>query len=270
MRVAYVQFNPEFGRVRQNIARAESLIAREKAELYVLPELCFSGYTFVSKDEALSLSELADNGFTINEIKRLSTELDAAIVFGFPERSGEDLFNSCALIKPDSPIHIYRKIHLFMHEKEWFNPGNKPFEIHKLNDCRIGLMICFDWRFPEAARTLALAGAHLLCHPANLVLPQCQASMITRSLENGVFSITANRYGHEKRGAFENIFTGKSQIVGPRGEMLVFASSDKDEIGVADINYRESEDKAISLQNNLWADRRPEFYHRDDYGEKRS
>ncbi|OGC89510.1 MAG: hypothetical protein A2W25_16825 [candidate division Zixibacteria bacterium RBG_16_53_22] len=270
MRVAFIQFNPEFGQVKQNIARARSLIAREKAELYVLPELCFSGYTFISKEEAFSLSEPADDGFAINEMKSISAELEAAIVFGFPERSGDDLFNSCALIRPDGSLRIYRKIHLFMHEKEWFKPGDKPFEIHKLNGCQIGMMICFDWRFPEAARTLALAGAHLLCHPANLVMPHCQTAMITRSLENGIFSITANRYGHEKRGAYENIFTGRSQIVGPRGEVLVSASSGKDEIGVADINYRESEDKAISLQNNLWADRRPEFYHRENYGEKRS
>jgi predicted amidohydrolase len=266
MKVAFVQFNPQFGMVNDNIAAAESLIARVRAELYVLPELCFTGYTFKSKEEAQSLSEPADNGFSINEMKRISADLNAAIVFGFPERSGADLFNSCALVLPDGQVFVYRKIHLFMHEKEWFKPGDKPFTVHEFNGCRIGLMICFDWRFPEAARALALRGAHLICHPSNLVHPHCQAAMVTRCLENRIFAVTANRHGSERRGPFENTFTGKSQIVNPKGDILVSATNDKDEICFADINYRESEDKEISPNNNLWGDRRPEFYYREDYG----
>jgi len=270
MRVAVVQFNPLFGQVKENLAVAIGLMAQEKAELYVLPELCFSGYTFVSREEAMDLSESTYDGITIKEMKRVSGDIGASVVFGFPERAGKDIFNSAALILPDGDAYIYRKIHLFMHEKEWFKPGDKPFGIHKVNGCRIGLMVCFDWRFPEATRTLALMGAHIICHPANLVHPHCQAAMITRCLENRVFTLTANRYGSEKRGHYESVFTGGSQIVNPRGEILISAGKDKDEICVADINYRESEDKAISPNNNLWADRRPEFYHREEYGKKRS
>jgi len=71
------------------------------------------------------------------------------------------------------------------------------------------MMICFDWFFPESARTLALKGAQLILHPSNLVMPYCQDAMITRSIENRVFSITSNRIGRE--GGYN--FTGKSQIV---------------------------------------------------------
>jgi predicted amidohydrolase len=260
MKIAFVQFDPRFGRVDDNIALATDLLRREQADLYVLPELCFSGYTFTSRSEALEFSEPPD-GRSINEMKRLSTELGAAIVFGFPERSGADIYNSCALIQPESEAAIYRKLHLFMQEKEWFKPGDKPLEIHTLsNGCRIGMMVCFDWRFPEVCRTLALRGAHVLCHPANLVMAHCPAAMITRCLENRVFAVTANRYGHEKRGPFENRFTGLSQIVNPLGQVLISANNDKDEICVADIDYRESEDKAVNPLNNIWADRRPEFY----------
>jgi predicted amidohydrolase len=94
--------------------------------------------------------------------------------------------------------------------------------------------------------------------------------MITRCLENRIFAVTANRFGRETRGLFDNIFTGKSQILGPNGQVLESSTDDKEEIRFADINYRESEDKSGNSINNIWADRRPEFYFRSDYGEKRT
>jgi predicted amidohydrolase len=84
--------------------------------------------------------------------------------------------------------------------------------------------------------------------------------MITRCLENRIFALTANRIGRETRGGFDNKFTGKSQIIGPQGQVIFRGSDDKEEVGVADINYRESENKAINARNNLWDDRRPEYY----------
>jgi predicted amidohydrolase len=230
--------------------------------LFVLPELCFSGYTFTSKEEVYELSEGAGAGPAFREMAKLAMDIKSAIVFGFPERSGDDLYNSCAMITPGSNYYIYRKLHPFMHEKEWFKPGDKPLDIYEVNGCRIGLMVCFDWRFPEVARTLALKGAHVLCHPANLVMPHCQAAMVTRCLENRVFAITANRTGRESRGRFEHAFTGSSQIVDPRGNVIATATKDKDEVIIADIDYRESEDKAVTPNNDIWADRRPDFYFR--------
>jgi predicted amidohydrolase len=260
MQVAFVQFNPQFGRTTENLKRAEDLIRSAKADLYVLPELCFSGYTFTSKSESFDLSETVEKGPTVIAMRRLSNVLNSAIVFGFPERDKESLYNSCLFVSPDGGFHLYRKLHLFLHEKDWFSPGNGGLKIVDFRGCRIGLMICFDWRFPEVARTLALKGAHVICHPANLVLPHCQGAMVTRCLENRVFAITANRTGSEKRGELENYFTGRSQIVDPEGRLLISATGDKDKIGVADINYRESEEKAINPKNNLWDDRRPEYY----------
>jgi predicted amidohydrolase len=154
-----------------------------------------------------------------------------------------------------------------MNEKDWFLPGNKEPEIVEFRGCRLGMMICFDWIFPETARTLALKGAHIICHPANLVMPFCQSAMITRCLENRVFAMTANRIGEEARGGIVNRFTGQSQIISPSGNILYRALNNKDEVGFADINYRESEDKALNEKNNLWEDRRPRFYF--DYGKKK-
>ncbi len=268
MRVAALQFQPEFGRIEENIAHVDSLLDGARADLFVLPELCFSGYTFASLDEAKALSEPAVGGFSVGKMADLSLKLNAAIVFGFPERSPEGLYNSCAFVGPDGETRIYRKLHLFMHEKDWFLPGDGPLEPFNYRGCRVGMMICFDWIFPETARTLALKGAHLVCHPANLVLPYCQAAMVTRCIENRIFAITANRTGIETRGGQENRFTGRSQIVSPGGKILFSGSGDKDELGFADIDYKESEDKAVNVKNNLWADRRQQYYF--GYGEKKS
>ena len=128
-------------------------------------------------------------------------------------------------------------------------------------------MICFDWFFPEVMRSLALMGAHLICHPVNLVMSFCPNSMITRCLENNVFAVTANRIGREKREKFDHLFTGTSQVVSSRGEIICRASPDKEEHGIADINFRETENKEINSKNDLWLDRRPEFYRMGNYGE---
>lgn len=238
------------------------------ADLFVLPELCFSGYTFTSKKEAFDLSESATDGFTLNQISSFSARKKAGIIYGFPEKDGDNLYNSCSFVGPDGIRYIYRKLHLYYYEKEWFTPGNLPLQVFKFRGGKLGMMICFDWIFPEVCRTLALMGAQLICHPANLVMSFCQQSMITRCLENGVFSITANRIGTEKRGEFEFEFTGASRIVSPKGEVLYQGSIDKDEIGVADIDLEKSNNKKVNLKNDLWADRRPEFYRMEPYGEE--
>jgi predicted amidohydrolase len=267
MRIATVQFEPQFGRVDDNIARAIALISNIKADLFVLPELCFSGYTFKSQDEAESLAEPAVKGKSIDRMRELSSRIRAAIVFGFPEKAERGLFNSCAFVPPDGDPVIYRKLHLFLDEKEFFLPGDLGAIIADYRGVKLGLMICFDWIFPEMARTLALSGAHILCHPANLVMPHCQGAMVTRCLENRVFAVTANRIGREFRGGFDNKFTGRSQITSTKGQVLFRGSEDKEEVGVADIDFVESENKAVNARNNLWADRRPEFYKK--YGEEK-
>ena len=112
----------------------------------------------------------------------------------------------------------------FYNEKLWFAPGNRPLEVYTIGTVTIGIMICFDWFFPEVARALAVKGADILCHPANLVLPYCPQAMITRCIENRVFAITANRIGTERRTEESLSFIGTSQILGTKGEILYRAS----------------------------------------------
>ncbi len=259
MRVAAVQFRPEFGRVESNLDRMLAAMAKERADLFVLPELALSGYVFGSRDEVVALSQSAD-GRELERVAEAAAAMQAVVVVGFAERAGERVFNSALLVGPGGERAIYRKIHLFDREKEFFAPGDRPPEVTEVRGARLGLMICFDWIFPEAARTLALMGADVLCHPANLVLPYCQDAMVTRCIENRVFAVTANRTGTEARAGSSLTFTGLSEVVSPRGAVLARASSDREEVVVAEIDPAAARDKLVTPGNDLFRDRRPDLY----------
>jgi len=126
---------------------------------------------------------------------------------------------------------------------------------------KIGMMICFDWIFPEVCRSLALKGAQIICQPANLVLPHCPLAMRVRSLENRIFTVTANRVGTEEKEGEKLTFIGMSQILNTKGEILIQAGSDKEEAMSVEIDLNDALDKKITDYNDVFADRRPEFYY---------
>lgn len=266
MKAAFIQMKPEFGMVKSNVEKALSMIAAEPADIYVLPELFNSGYIFTSQDEVNRLAETAHNGFTRKTISTFVKNKNIAVIYGFPEKTSEGIYNSCAFIDGSGNFHLYRKLHLFLNEKKYFLPGNLPFEVFSYKNANIGMMICFDWIFPEVARCLALMGADIICHPANLVMPFCQDAMKTRSIENQVFTITANRIGEEFRGNEGLTFTGQSQITDVKGNVLYRASDNKEESFSADIMIESTRRKNINELNDLWQDRRVKYYKR--LGEK--
>jgi predicted amidohydrolase len=123
------------------------------------------------------------------------------------------------------------------------------------------MMICFDWLFPEAARTLALQGAEVICHPSNLVLPYCPQAMITRSLENRVFTITANRVGTEERVPGKPLkFIGTSQVTSPDGDVLCRAGSKREEAVAVEIDPARARKKLITPMNDIFRDRRKDLF----------
>lgn len=260
MKVAYVQINPSFGEKNTNVARAISFMQANPADLYVLPELFATGYLILTQEEAVELAESPADGFTFNALMEYASHKKCAVVFGFAEKAGGKIFNSCALISQHGVRSVYRKIHLFSTEKLVFSPGDKLPDVFEYNGARLGMMICFDWIFPEVARILAIKGTDIICHPANLVMPYCQAAMITRSLENRLFTVTCNRIGQESRNGVTCRFTGGSQITDPKGNVLHRAPADKEEVFVADINPKEASDKQLNEYNNLMLDRRVDLY----------
>ncbi len=261
MRVGFIQMEPEFGRIKKNVERAFTLLGDTDADLIVLPELFNTGYQFASKDEVKYLSEDVPDGYTTEAMIHESRRRGIYFVYGIAERVRDRFFNSAVLVGPRGVIGIYRKIHLFSMERFWFSPGEDGFPVFDIGVARIGIMICFDWLFPESARVLALEHADIICHPSNLVLPHCPDAMITRCLENRVFAITANRIGKEERIAGRALrFIGRSQVVSPKGEVLYRASDDKEEVKVVDIDVEEARDKLITPENDIFIDRRKEFY----------
>ncbi len=260
MRIGYFQFRPRFGRVPHNLLTVTTALRTAEADLIVLPELAFTGYYFRDRAEARRFAEDPQDSPVFEALKALCREKRFHIVTGFAERSGERCYNSAALIGPDGVLHIYRKLHLFHEERQWFDPGDVPLKVVNIHGARIGIMVCYDWAFPEVTRTLALLGADIICQPANLVLSYCQEAMLTRCLENHVFAITANRYGTDARPQGKLRFTGKSQIAGPGGKRLHRSLSQRSELFVMDIDPAQARDKHITPLSDLFADRRPEWY----------
>lgn len=260
---ACLQYEVAFGDHAANAATVRRLLAdAPDFDLLVLPELAFSGYDFRDRDELESLAEPFRDGPTAGLLREIAHARNAVIVAGYAERAPEGCYNAAMLVCPDGSAHNYRKIHLFNREQDVFLPGDAPPAVVNTPAGRIGMMICFDWFFPETARCLALAGAQIIAHPSNLVLPWCQRAMFARSLENAVFTITANRIGTEARTDRSLTFTGGSQILNTKGETLASAPTDCEALEIATLDPTQADNKTIAGRNDLFGDRRVEFYDR--------
>ncbi len=260
MTIGFYQFSPARGDPKKNRTRLLDALRSQSLDLLVCPELCTTGYLFFDREELLEIAEPVPDGPTCAALGSACRETGNSVVLGIAERSGPGLFNSAVLLAPDGRSVCYRKAHLFDTETLVFDRAGKTPRTGRVKDAIVGLMVCFDWRFPEAARALALDGADVIAHPANLVHPYCQDAMVTRSLENRVFTVTASRTGEEEVGGTRLSFTGRSQIVSPRGERLIEADAREECVRWVEIDPAEARDKRVTPRNDLFADRRPELY----------
>lgn len=260
MKIGFLQLRPKFGEVKRNVREAKSILKNISDATIVLPELFNTGYLFRSMDELKDLAESTLSGYTVKEMKTIARRKKLNLIFGMAESKKGKFYNTAVLITAKGKVSTYQKTHLFDREKLFFQPGNKTFFPFSLNECKIGIMVCFDWIFPEVTRILSLRGAQIICHPANLVLPYCQDAMRTRSVENRVFSITANRIGTEKRGNLSVSFTGKSQIVGPNGDVLASAGERSESLKIVEVNPNEAKNKSVTANNDLFQDRKTSLY----------
>jgi predicted amidohydrolase len=260
MRIALIQTAPRMLCVEANLRGALQLMREAAADLYVLPELFGSGYSFAASDEVERVAEAAQAGPTLEAMGEFARFAHAFVAYGFPERAGSRYFNAATLVGPGGRLGTYRKIHLFGREKLFFSAGEAVPPVFDLPCGRVGMMICFDWYFPEVARSLALRGADVIAHPANLVLPNCPAGMVTRALENRVYAATCDRVGREMNGPASHHFIGNSQVVSPTGEILARLSEDREEAVVVEADIARARVKAVGQHNDLFADRAPALY----------
>lgn len=258
MRVGFVQFSPLFGEKQRNFDMLKKLLNGVTADVLVVPELFNTGYLFVSKKELAALAETRESE-THDFMLQLAKEKQCAFAYGFAEKAGNRFYNSMAFLTPDGIIAFYRKSHLFFEENKFFHPGDTGFQVFYYKDIVWGMLICIDWIFPEAMRTLAVKGAQVVLHPANLIMPYCPDAMVTRALENRVFVVLADRTGVDKRNEKELRFIGRSEIVAPNGDILVRAG-DEECVKIVEINPALSLNKKINEYNDLFVDRREDLY----------
>jgi predicted amidohydrolase len=266
MLVAAAQIEPKLGEKERNletcIARMEEAAAAG-AQLIVLPECAIPGYMWESADEALPFAEEIP-GPSTELMEREARRLGLHVVCGLIERDGDALRNAAMFVSPDDGlIGTYRKTHLpFLGVDRFVVPGDE-LTVWDTPLGRIGIEICYDLRFPEVTRTLALRGADIVAHPTNFpTAARIQTELITvaRAAENRVYLLTANRVGKERWAEF----CGWSQIVDPYGVRLAEADATEETLLVADVDVEKARDKDYVIPGEyelyLFGHRRPELY----------
>ncbi|MGH7202114.1 MAG: carbon-nitrogen hydrolase family protein [Planctomycetaceae bacterium] len=276
MKIAAVQMDVTLGDVDGNLGRMLDKFAetrKQGAELTIFPECALTGYCFDSAEEALPYAQpiesprAAPRG-TPSAIERFSSacrELGGFALFGLLEPDGRGgVFNAAALVGAEAIIGSYRKVHLpYLGIDRYVSYGDRPFQVHDVGGVRLGVGICYDSAFPEASRTMALAGADLIALPTNFPSgAECMAEHVVnvRAMENGVYFAAVNRVGTERGFTF----IGRSRICAPSGETLAAASKTDEEVLYAEIDVEKARTKRVvrrpGHEIDRLADRRPEMY----------
>jgi predicted amidohydrolase len=235
------------------------------AQLVIFPECTLTGYCFESLEEAAPFAEPVD-GPSANAIAEACRETGAHAVVGFIEKGAQGFYNGAMLVGPDGVAGSYRKVHLpFLGVDRFLTPGDRPFAVIELPFGKVGVNICYDASFPEAARTLKLLGAELIILPTNWPGGAWRAAEFVinaRANENHVNFAAVNRVGIERGWQF----IGRSKVVDFNGDTMREGSRESEEILFAEVDLRQANDNRIinvpgSYEIDRMADRRPDFYH---------
>jgi len=263
MRITIVQSFPKYADTASNLDFIHKTIESVDTDILIFPELATSGYFFTEKSQIMPHVLTWNESTELLQLQEKATKADTIIIVGFPEKDGDALYNSAGIFMPDATTSkVYRKTHLFYKEHLIFEHGNTGFFcVHDTkHNCNIGIMICYDWRFPEAARTLALQGADVIVCPANLVTTLSGKVFPARAIENKVYVAVANRVGEESLEDETLLFRGESALYDYLGEPIAMASFGNEDILHATINPQETRNKAFNSINDIFKDRKPEMY----------
>ena len=261
----------------KNVSNAEKLVrqaASKGAQIILIQELFESQYFCMDqKEELFELSKPFENHPTIKKFSELAKELKVVLPVSFFEKANRAHYNSVAIVDADGNVlGKYRKSHIpdgpGYQEKFYFNPGDTGFKVWNTKYAKIGVGICWDQWFPEAARSMVLNGAELLLYPTAIggepeddgfdSSDMWQRAMIGHSASNQIPVIASNRIGTEKGIDIENYFYGRSFVTNHVGDKIAEGSRDKEEVLIGKINLSEAE-----TLRNVWGvfrDRRPELY----------
>jgi len=271
IKVAGVQMNPLLMEKEKNLTR---IVERTKeaakggATLIVFPECALTGYVYLSREEAIPFAETIPGPAT-EMVEAICRESQVYVIFGLLEKAGEKFYNSAAFLGPSGLIGIHRKVHLPDFAVDAFVDQSKdPFRVFETPIGNIGMMICYDNAFPESARILSLKGADIVVVSTNW--PQGREMMSklvppVRAFENGVNLVAVDRVGMERGWKF----LGVSKVVDPIGDVLVEASSEKEEIIFAELSLSQARKKDVTITKSessaickldRFENRRPDLY----------
>lgn len=249
---------------RRTIVRRLNEATAEAAELVIFPECAVTGYCFNSLDEAAQFAEPID-GRSSEAIAEACRQTGAHAVVGFIEKDGSSFYNAAMLVGPNGISGSYRKVHLpFLGVDRFLKPGDRLFSIVELPIGKVGINICYDASFPEAARSLKLLGAELIILPTNWPTGAWRTAEFiinARACENHLNFAAANRVGVERGWQF----IGRSKVVDYNGDTLAEASRDDEQLLFVEVDFQEANKNKIvnvagSYEIDRLADRRPEFY----------
>ena len=267
--VAGIQLDTKLARNSENRERIiyyTYQAAGRGAQLVVFPECALSGYVFDTLEEARESSETVPGPFTA-ALERVCREKGVHVVAGMLEKTGDCIYNSAVLCGPSGLAGVYRKTHLpFLGVDRLTTLGPGPYEVFDTPVGRLGMLICYDLRFPEASRCLTLLGADILILPTNWPVGAEASPEYTapaRAVENRIFVVAVNRAGVEKGISF----IGKSQIVEPSGKRLAVAQTTGEEMIFARFDPVRAREKRLVITPGLFeidtvGDRRPELYRK--------
>jgi N-carbamoylputrescine amidase len=263
--------------ISDNVAKAEHYVRMAAAggsRIILIPELFESEY-FCKDLDAVHLKRALplDDNPTITHFQELAKELNVVLPLSVFERAGNSLFNTVVMVDADgSRMGVYRKSHIpdgpGYTEKYFFSPGDTGFRVWNTQHGRVGVGICWDQWFPEAARAMALAGAQCIIYPTAIGSEPADPSwdssrhwqrvMQGHAAANIIPVMAANRVGHEKGSTTEITFYGSSFIADYTGEIVAEAGRDTEEVISAEFDVATIE--ALRTSWGLFRDRRPDLY----------
>ena len=275
IKVAAVQMSCSW-KIEENISKAKILIdkaAKKGANIILLQELFQTPYFCIQYDEDIfKLAQTFENNKILDQMSKIAKDLNVVLPISFFEKDNNAYFNSIAVINADGNIlGKYRKSHIpdgpgYL-EKYYFNPGNTGFKVWETKFGKIGIGICWDQWFPEAARIMALKGAEILFYPTAIgdeLMSKYDSSSAWQRVMQGhaaaniVPVVASNRIGSETVKDQTNGFYGKSFICDRTGNIISEASKDKEEIIIAEIDIEENH---LFRRNwGLFRDRRVDLY----------
>lgn len=259
MKAALAQLEPAIGNKAENLKKIEKVLAQSEADLACFGELYLSGY--MARDRIPKLAETTD-GPSVRIVQRLAAEHGTHVLFGMPEKAakGRTLWNSAVLVAPDGRVWTYRKIYLAnfgpFEENLYFGRGS-DLVVADTKVGKVGLLICYDLFFPELAKALAMQGAEVLAAISagpHTSRPFFDAILPARAIENTTYVLYTNLVGTE----LNQVFSGGTQAIGPRGEDLGRAKDHREQVLAVEIDLRHL-DVARAFRPTI-RDTRPEFF----------